>query len=74
MTTEAHSSQHIVRLDQSTMNRILRLLDCTGKHPANRILSNFYLPKAHEGARLPKILGLSASPVMKAKASTEALE
>jgi ERCC4-related helicase len=48
---------------------------CTLKHPANRIMSNFYITKAESGNEdLPKILGLSASPVMKADATTEALE
>ncbi|KAF2689197.1 P-loop containing nucleoside triphosphate hydrolase protein [Lentithecium fluviatile CBS 122367] len=48
---------------------------CTQKHPANLILANFYLPIAQYGVRthLPKILGLSASPVMKATASIDAL-
>jgi hypothetical protein len=48
---------------------------CTQNHPANLILAAFYLPLARIGdvAHLPKILGLSASPVMKAKASTDAL-
>lgn len=50
------------------------IVDCTGKHPANVLLANFYLPKVQQRAELPKILGLSASPVMKAKASTTALE
>jgi hypothetical protein len=50
------------------------MLDCTGEHPANRLLADFYLPRLQEDVDLPKILGLSASPVMKAKASDQALE
>ena len=38
------------------------------------MLANFYLPKLHQNAELPRILGLSASPVMRAKASTVALQ
>ncbi|KZM18689.1 hypothetical protein ST47_g10058 [Ascochyta rabiei] len=48
---------------------------CTLKHPANRIMSNFYTPGVERGDEyLPKILGLSASPVMRADATEEALE
>lgn len=50
---------------------------CTLKHPAHRIMSDFYKPfadTADHGEPIPKVLGLSASPVMKAAASTEALE
>jgi hypothetical protein len=47
---------------------------CTLNHPANRIMGNFYTPRlGGEDAGLPKVLGLSASPVMKAHATTEAL-
>lgn len=44
---------------------------CTRKHPGNLILQNFYIAHAENGARLtrPSILGLTASPVMRAKAS-----
>jgi hypothetical protein len=49
---------------------------CTRNHPANLILAKFYLPVAQNGdaTHLPKILGLSASPVTKAKASKDALQ
>ncbi|KAL5455737.1 hypothetical protein PMIN06_004266 [Paraphaeosphaeria minitans] len=47
---------------------------CTGKHPANILLADHYLPRLREGVYLPKILGLTASPVMKAKVNDEALE
>ncbi|KAF3046133.1 hypothetical protein E8E12_011285 [Didymella heteroderae] len=48
---------------------------CTLNHPANRIMTNFYTPRVQKGdAYLPKILGLSASPVMKADATTQSLE
>lgn len=48
---------------------------CTLRHPSNRILSNFYTPRVENGgADLPKILGLSASPVMRADATEQALE
>jgi hypothetical protein len=48
---------------------------CVQNHPANLILAHFYLPVVRNGGRkhLPGILGLSASPVMKAAASTDAL-
>ncbi|CAI6268621.1 unnamed protein product [Periconia digitata] len=45
---------------------------CTQNHPANKILQNFYIPLSrnkHASGQLPRILGLSASPVMKAKAT-----
>ena len=49
---------------------------CTGKHAANQIMQHFYLPLAHQGlrAQLPGILGLTASPVMKARASLDELK
>lgn len=48
---------------------------CTLNHPARRIISEFYMPRVgrHE-EDVPKILGLSASPVMKAKATSNDLE
>ena len=37
-------------------------------------MSNFYTPRlGRDSGCLPKVLGLSASPVMKAHATTEAL-
>ncbi|KAF2190815.1 P-loop containing nucleoside triphosphate hydrolase protein [Zopfia rhizophila CBS 207.26] len=49
---------------------------CTMKHPANRIMTNFYRPLAlaKNAAHLPRILGLSASPVMKANAGRNDLQ
>jgi hypothetical protein len=48
---------------------------CTQSHPANRIMSGFYMPRPGKNVdQLPKILGLSASPVQKAKASSEDLQ
>ncbi|KAF2027546.1 dicer-like protein 2 [Setomelanomma holmii] len=48
---------------------------CTLKHPAHRIMSDFYMPRvSRQETELPKILGLSASPVMKAKASSVDLQ
>ncbi|KAF2446838.1 P-loop containing nucleoside triphosphate hydrolase protein [Karstenula rhodostoma CBS 690.94] len=77
-------STHKVLLDALThgfvqMSKLALLIfdeahHCTGNHPANVLLADFYLPRLQEGVYLPKILGLSASPVMKAKASDEALE
>ncbi|KAJ4356123.1 Dicer-like protein 2 [Didymosphaeria variabile] len=77
-------STHMILLDALThgfvkMSKLALLIfdeahHCTKKHPANLIMANFYLPKLHEDVDLPMILGLSASPVMKAKASDEALE
>lgn len=48
---------------------------CTLNHPANRIMSNFYIPRvSRQDSNLPSILGLSASPVMKAHATMESLQ
>jgi hypothetical protein len=48
---------------------------CSQKHPAHRILTHFYDPYAEDDTiPLPKILGLSASPVMKADASEQSLQ
>ncbi|KNG50113.1 hypothetical protein TW65_03031 [Stemphylium lycopersici] len=48
---------------------------CREKHPAHRIMEDFYMPQLqNRDTVLPKILGLSASPVMKAAASKEGLE
>jgi ERCC4-related helicase/dsRNA-specific ribonuclease len=40
---------------------------CTLNHPASRIMRDFYKPSALRGFSLPRILGLSASPVMRAR-------
>jgi len=47
---------------------------CTRNHPANLILAHFYHPQIHKNIHLPKILGLSASPVMRAKVNGKALK
>ncbi|KAH7090455.1 dicer-like protein 2 [Paraphoma chrysanthemicola] len=47
---------------------------CTLAHPAHRIMSEFYMPRlGRPGEHVPKILGLSASPVMRARATSEDL-
>jgi ERCC4-related helicase len=46
---------------------------CTLKHPAHRIMSDFYMTRI-DREQLPKVLGLSASPVMKARASSQDLQ
>ncbi|KAF2873165.1 dicer-like protein-like protein 2 [Massariosphaeria phaeospora] len=75
-------STHKVLLDALThafvkmSNLALLIFDeahhCTSNHPANMILRNFYLPLVQDGSKkgVPKILGLSASPVMKARANS----
>ncbi|KAF2829875.1 dicer-like protein 2 [Ophiobolus disseminans] len=47
---------------------------CTLNHPAHRIMSDFYMPRMGQDQQLPKVLGLSASPVMRAKATSEDLQ
>jgi ERCC4-related helicase len=77
-------STHQVLLDALThafvkMSRLALLIfdeahHCTLKHPAHRIMSDFYMPQVDNIIySMPKILGLSASPVMKAKATSEDL-
>ncbi|KAI9690851.1 MAG: hypothetical protein M1822_008470 [Bathelium mastoideum] len=42
---------------------------CSGKHPANQIMQNFYFPLyGADPEAVPHILGLSASPVVRANA------
>ncbi|KAG9663479.1 P-loop containing nucleoside triphosphate hydrolase protein, partial [Aureobasidium melanogenum] len=41
---------------------------CTKKHASNMIMQQFYRPAELAGQPVPRILGLSASPVMNAKA------
>ncbi|KAK6001187.1 hypothetical protein QM012_003270 [Aureobasidium pullulans] len=41
---------------------------CTKKHASNMIMQQFYRPAKIAGQPVPRILGLSASPVMNAKA------
>ncbi|KAF1835975.1 hypothetical protein BDW02DRAFT_546935 [Decorospora gaudefroyi] len=78
-------STHQVLLDALThgfirMGKLALLIfdeahHCTLKHPAHRIMSDFYMPQVESGnSEVPKVLGLSASPVMKAAATTAALE
>lgn len=47
---------------------------CTQKHPAHLIMSDFYMPRIGHEPQLPKVLGLSASPVQKARATSEDLQ
>lgn len=46
---------------------------CVKRHPANQILHNFYIPYMRSSTRLakPAILGLTASPVTRAKTSAD---
>ncbi|KAH7398974.1 dicer-like protein 2 [Phaeosphaeria sp. MPI-PUGE-AT-0046c] len=78
-------STHQVLLDALThafvkMSRLALLIfdeahHCTQNHPAHRIMSEFYVQQPGEARdQLPRILGLSASPVMKADATSEALQ
>jgi ERCC4-related helicase len=78
-------STHQVLLDALThafvkMSRLALLIfdeahHCTLKHPAHRIMSDFYMSRVgSKGDSFPKVLGLSASPVMKAKATSEDLQ
>lgn len=39
---------------------------CVGNHPANRIMKDFYHPN-FQRLEVPAILGLTASPIVKAK-------
>ncbi|KAI9741256.1 MAG: Dicer-like protein 2 [Cirrosporium novae-zelandiae] len=41
---------------------------CTHKHPASLIMKHFYHPRVSRGEKVPYILGLTASPVINAKA------
>ncbi|XPS72365.1 Dicer-like protein 2 [Ascochyta lentis] len=64
-----------VRIDELALIIFDEAHHCTLKHPANRIMSNFYTPAVERGDKsLPKVLGLSASPVMRADATKETLE
>ncbi|KAL7773560.1 hypothetical protein CFE70_003525 [Pyrenophora teres f. teres 0-1] len=48
---------------------------CTLNHPANQLMTKFYMPQLHcNSTSLPKVLGLTASPVMKAVATRQGLE
>ena len=48
---------------------------CTRRHAANQIMQHFYLPLARRGlhAQLPRILGLTASPVTRGRVSLDEL-
>lgn len=46
----------------------------TKHHPMNKIMRDFYYPAKTQGAEVPSILGLSASPVMNSNASESGLE
>jgi len=56
-------------------NSLLMLTDfhvahhCNRKHPANKIMQNFYHSAKAEGTSVPHILGLSASPILRSKIS-----
>ncbi|KAJ4988740.1 proteasome A-type and B-type [Stagonosporopsis vannaccii] len=63
-----------VKMDELALLIFDEAHHCTLNHPANRIMSNFYIPRVRSGDKdLPSILGLSASPVMRAHATTESL-
>ncbi|CAO2651114.1 Nn.00g094110.m01.CDS01 [Neocucurbitaria sp. VM-36] len=76
-------STHQVLLDALThgfvrMSKLALLIfdeahHCTLKHPARRIMSDFFRVE-NRSASLPKILGLSASPIMKARATAQDLQ
>lgn len=40
---------------------------CVNYHPANRIMQDFYHHRLRSGLGVPAILGLTASPVVRAK-------
>lgn len=40
---------------------------CVNYHPANRIMQDFYHHRLRERLEIPAILGLTASPVVRAK-------
>ncbi|KAF2463456.1 dicer-like protein 2 [Lindgomyces ingoldianus] len=79
-------STHQVLLDALThafitMNRLALIIfdeahHCSKNHPASRIMSQFYKPllQRNRSVHIPRILGLSASPVMGARASSSDLE
>ncbi|KAF2658451.1 dicer-like protein 2 [Lophiostoma macrostomum CBS 122681] len=79
-------STHQVLLDALThafvrMSRLALLIfdeahHCISDHPANRIMKDFYMPLTQnpDHPPLPRVLGLSASPVMKARATRDGLQ
>ncbi|KAF2800747.1 hypothetical protein K505DRAFT_292221 [Melanomma pulvis-pyrius CBS 109.77] len=79
-------STHAVLLDALThafvkMDKLALIIfdeahHCTQNHPANQIMANFYKPLLSKGNGIarPRILGLSASPVMRANANRNGLE
>lgn len=61
--------------EKSTFHLRAAAHHCTLKHPAHRIMSGFYMPLVRAGSKeLPRVLGLTASPVMKAVANKQSLE
>ncbi|ORY11643.1 dicer-like protein 2 [Clohesyomyces aquaticus] len=79
-------STHQVLLDALThafvkMSRLALIIfdeahHCIENHPSNRIMKHFYTPllRRNGGIHIPKVLGLSASPAMRARASHKELE
>ncbi|KAL6710677.1 Dicer-like protein 2 [Coniothyrium glycines] len=78
-------STHQVLLDALShafvrMNKLALLIfdeahHCTSNHPARRIMSDFYTPlAANYPGMVPKVLGLTASPVKTARATSHDLE
>ncbi|KAJ8115781.1 hypothetical protein OPT61_g2638 [Boeremia exigua] len=64
-----------VRMDELALLIFDEAHHCTLNHPANRIMSSFYIPRIQQADEdLPKVLGLSASPVMKAQATMQSLQ
>lgn len=73
--TQVDIFQRIVRFETALIEQHrANILDCVGGHPANDLQRNHYFPRLREDAYVPKILGLTASPVMKAKVNNEALK
>ncbi|KAH7122262.1 dicer-like protein 2 [Dendryphion nanum] len=65
-----------VRIQQLALIIFDEAHHCVSNHPANQIMSNFYIPlvATNDAYLLPRVLGLSASPVMKARASGQDLQ
>lgn len=58
-----------VSLNASQMSNNGEAHHCSGKHPANQIMQNFYHPLLHTASpNVPSILGLSASPIVRTSA------
>ncbi|KAF2712143.1 hypothetical protein K504DRAFT_372348 [Pleomassaria siparia CBS 279.74] len=69
-------SHGFVKMDKLALIIFDEAHHCTLKHPANQIMTNFYKPLVTNSNDVwrPRILGLSASPVMRAKANRSGLE